>query len=48
MPIQFLPTPAPANKLASYNQHPDHVAFVKTFWIRDVDEYLEIDYESIK
>jgi glyoxylate carboligase len=31
-----------------YNQHPDHVAFVKTFWIKDVDDYLEIDYEPIK
>lgn len=31
-----------------YNQHPDHIAFVNTFWIRDVDDFLEIDYEPIK
>ncbi len=31
-----------------YNQHPDHIAFVKTFWIRDVEDFLEIDYEPIK
>jgi heme-degrading monooxygenase HmoA len=31
-----------------YNQHPDHIAFVKTFWMRDVEDFLEIDYEPIK
>jgi heme-degrading monooxygenase HmoA len=30
-----------------YNHHPDHVAFVKTFWMRDVNNFLEIDYEPI-
>jgi Stress responsive A/B Barrel Domain len=30
-----------------YNQHPDHVAFVTTFWLRDVLDFLEIDYEPI-
>jgi len=30
-----------------YNQHPDHVAFVKTFWMRDVEDFMEIDYEPI-
>jgi heme-degrading monooxygenase HmoA len=30
-----------------YNQHPAHVAFVKTFWIRDVEDFQEIDYEPI-
>lgn len=31
-----------------YNQHPDHVAFVKTYWIKGVADFLEIDYEPLK
>ena len=31
-----------------YNKHPDHAAFVQTFWIKDVEDYLEIDYEPFK
>jgi heme-degrading monooxygenase HmoA len=31
-----------------YNQHPEHIAFVKIFWMRDVEEFLEIDYEPFK
>lgn len=31
-----------------YNQHPDHVAFVQTYWIPNVEDYLEIDYEPFK
>lgn len=30
-----------------YNQHPDHVDFVKTFWMRDVTNFLEIDFEPL-
>lgn len=30
-----------------YNQHPDHISFVETFWIRDVADFLEIDYEPL-
>src|SRR6478752_6738607 len=31
-----------------YSKHPDHVAFVQTFWLRDVADFLEIDYEPMK
>jgi hypothetical protein len=27
-----------------YNDHPDHVAFVRDRWIPEVAEFLEIDY----
>jgi hypothetical protein len=30
-----------------YNQNPDHVAFVQTFWLNDVKDFLEIDYEPL-
>ena len=29
-------------------KHPDHVAFVQTYWINEVSEFLEIDYEPYK
>ena len=29
---------------ASYNEHPDHVAFVENVWIPNVAEFLELDY----
>jgi len=29
----------------AYNAHPDHTAFVQTYWMRDVDRFMEIDYE---
>jgi hypothetical protein len=28
-----------------YNNHPDHVAFVQNRWIKEVEDFLEIDYE---
>mgnify|MGYP002642247072 CR=1 FL=1 len=31
----------------SYNTHPDHVNFVKTRWIPEVSDFMEIDYEPI-
>jgi hypothetical protein len=31
-----------------YNQHPDHIAFVQTFWIKEVRDFLEIDYKPLK
>jgi len=31
-----------------YNQHPDHVEFVKTFWMTQVSDFLELDYEPLK
>ena len=27
-----------------YNDHPDHVRFVESRWLVEVDEFLEIDY----
>ncbi len=27
-----------------YNRHPDHVAFVRNRWLREVDTFMEIDY----
>ncbi|MFA6290367.1 MAG: Dabb family protein [Victivallales bacterium] len=30
-----------------YNEHPDHVRFVKTRWVPEVSEFLEIDYEPL-
>jgi hypothetical protein len=32
---------------SSYNDHPDHVAFVRDRWISEVEAFLEIDYEPI-
>ena len=29
-----------------YNDHPDHVAFVKDRWQKEVSDFLEIDYEA--
>jgi hypothetical protein len=29
---------------SAYNDHPDHVAFVRDRWIPEVAEFLEIDY----
>jgi hypothetical protein len=31
----------------AYNQHPDHVRFVETRWVPEVDEFLEIDYTAL-
>lgn len=31
-----------------YNQNPDHVKFVETYWVKFVDKFLEIDYEPMK
>lgn len=29
---------------AAYNAHPDHVKFVETRWIPEVETFIEIDY----
>ena len=31
----------------AYNEHPQHVAFVRDKWIPEVDAFLEIDYVVI-
>jgi len=28
-----------------YNDHPDHVAFVEERWMKEVAQFLEIDFE---
>ena len=28
-----------------YNNHPDHVAFVQNRWAKEVEDFLEIDFE---
>jgi hypothetical protein len=28
----------------SYNNHPDHISFVQSVWINEVEEFQEIDY----
>lgn len=28
----------------AYNNHPDHIAFVQQRWMKEVDDFLEIDY----
>jgi len=38
---------ATAKAYEDYNQHPDHVAFVRTIWIPEVGDFLEIDYEPL-
>jgi hypothetical protein len=30
-----------------YNDHPEHVRFVKERWVAEVEEFLEIDYERL-
>jgi len=31
-----------------YNQNPSHIAFVQTYWIKEVSDFLEIDFEPLK
>ncbi len=30
-----------------YNNHPDHISFVASRWLPEVEEFLEIDYEAM-
>ena len=30
----------------AYNEHPEHVQFVKTRWLPEVSDFLEIDYAA--
>ena len=32
---------------SGYNQHPDHVAFVRERWVPEVERFLEIDYVPV-
>ena len=31
-----------------YNQYPDHIAFVQNYWVKEVSDFLEIDFEPLK
>jgi len=31
-----------------YNSHPDHVAFIQHVWLKEVEDFMEIDYNVIK
>ncbi len=31
----------------TYSNHPDHEAFIQKYWVKDVADYLEIDYVEI-
>lgn len=31
-----------------YSNHPDHNAFVQKFWVNEVADFMEIDYEPYK
>jgi hypothetical protein len=37
---------ADAGAYRSYNEHPDHEAFVNDRWQAEVKDFLEIDYET--
>jgi hypothetical protein len=37
---------ADAAAYTAYNEHPDHVRFVQERWLVEVEDFLEIDYES--
>ena len=37
---------ADAAAYAAYNEHPDHVRFVQDRWLPEIEDFLEIDYES--
>lgn len=30
-----------------YSNHADHTAFIEQFWLPDVEDFLEIDYEQM-
>ena len=30
-----------------YSNHPEHTAFVQQRWLRDVEDFMEIDFEAI-
>lgn len=32
----------------TYSNHPIHVHFVQHFWIKSVEDFLEIDFEKMK
>lgn len=41
--MEFADQPA----YSAYNEHPDHVTFVRDRWIPEVSRFLEIDYVAL-
>jgi hypothetical protein len=31
----------------AYNEHPDHVNFVESRWMSEVEDFLEVDYRAL-
>ncbi|WP_366186725.1 Dabb family protein [Flavobacterium ovatum] len=31
----------------NYNTHPDHVLFVQNYWLKKVEDFIEIDFEPV-
>jgi hypothetical protein len=31
-----------------YSNHPDHVQFIQQYWLKYVEDFLEIDYEPLR
>jgi Stress responsive A/B Barrel Domain len=31
----------------SYSNHPEHVAFVQHFWLKNVEDFLEMDFNPL-
>ncbi|MFN8346926.1 MAG: Dabb family protein [Spirosomataceae bacterium] len=29
----------------AYSNHPEHTAFIQNFWLKSVEDFLEIDYQ---
>jgi hypothetical protein len=38
---------ADAAAYRGYDQHPEHVSFVRDYWMKEVEAFLEIDYELL-
>jgi stress responsive alpha/beta barrel protein len=38
---------ADAAAYEAYNLHPEHVRFVEERWLKEVDEFLEVDYAAL-
>lgn len=32
----------------AYGNHPEHTAFVEHFWLKNVEDFLEIDYRPLR
>ncbi len=36
-----------AEAYGTYNQHPDHLAFIQNYWTIGVADFMELDYEAL-